>query len=88
MRSWLPYTPFIVFVLLFPINWGGHLWLYPRLGISEETGISISLSLIGIGLLLGLAGLAFSKTLRWYWRLLIAVAYLPVIVWSLLLSGL
>jgi len=87
LRTWLLYAPFIVLGMLFPINFGGHLYAYPLLGISEDTGIAISMILIGIGLLLGLVGVVVSQQMRWYWRILVATAYIPAIGVSLILSG-
>lgn len=87
MKEWLLYIPFIVLGLLFPINFGGHLYAYPLVGISENTGVAISLSLIGLGLLLGLLGVIVGRQIRWYWRVLVAILYIPTIGMSLIISG-
>jgi len=87
MTAWFLYAPFIVLGLLIPINFGGHLYAYPLLGISEDTGIAISMNLIAFGLLLGFAGVAFSRQMRWYWRVLVATLYIPAIGISLVMSG-
>lgn len=87
IRAWLLYSPFIVLVLLFPINFGGHLFVYPLLGISEDTGIAISMSLIGLGILLGLIGVVASRQMRWYWRVLVAILFIPTIGVSFIMSG-
>jgi len=78
----------MVLVLLFFVNTGGHLMLYPALGMDENSGVLVSLVLILIGVALGLTGSVVNRQMRWHLRALVVVSFVPVIGASLVISGL
>ena len=46
-----------------------------------------ALFVISIGLLVGLVSLTINKNIRWWLKFLIALTYIPIVMFSMLLSG-
>ncbi|WP_146201419.1 hypothetical protein [Leucothrix arctica] len=79
--------PFYVLVLLIPFNLFIHKALVSSGLINENQGVGMSVMLIVTGLLIGLFGLIFRSSLAWYFKALIALLYVPTVMFSLIISG-
>ena len=81
---WLGFMPFFVAIALVVL-----MMLYPFTGIGPASNIFAlcALTAIILGLVVGVISLLLAKTIRVWWRLLIAALYLPTSVFSLLLAG-
>ncbi len=81
---WLVCTPFFIFAALVVL-----MFLHPLTGIgpANNTFAASALAAIAIGLVVGIVSLFRAKAIGIWWRLLIGVSYLPVIVFSLLSAG-
>lgn len=83
--SWLIFSP--LFALISIICFGfATMLILGAMPLNDVTGL-ICLSTIAIGLVAGLISLIIEDNLRLGWKLLIAIAYIPTILVSLLLSG-
>lgn len=82
--SWLVFMPFMVALALLAL-----MALYPFTGIgpANNTFALCALVAIVVGLVLGVIALFFAKHLRAWLRWVIAVLYLPTVLFSLLLAG-
>jgi len=82
---WLIFSP--LFALISIICFGfATMLILGAMPLNDVTGL-ICLSIIALGLLTGLVSLIIEDNLRLGWKLLIAIAYIPIVVISLLLSG-
>ena len=83
--SWLIFSP--LFALISIICFGfATMLILGAMPLNDVTSL-ICLSIIAIGLVAGLISLIIEDNLRLGWKLLIAIAYIPIVVISLLLSG-
>lgn len=81
-------SPLLALVLLIPINKAiQQSVIEPNALLSDSQGTLISLAIIAAGLVLGLIGVFGSAKVAWYFKLLIVALYIPVVVFSLLISG-
>jgi hypothetical protein len=83
--SWLIFSPLFALISIICFGFATMLVL-GAMPLNDVTGL-ICLSIIAIGLLTGLVSLIIEDNLRLGWKLLIAIAYVPIVVISLLLSG-
>lgn len=81
---WLVFTPFMVALVLLAL-----MALYPFSGIgpANNTFALCALAAIVVGLVLGVIALFSAKRLKAWLRLVVAVLYLPTVLFSLLLAG-
>lgn len=85
MRNKLFCVPWIVLLLIMPLSYGMHEMVPERL--SRDDAVKYLVYLVSTGLLLGVLGVLIHTKMRWYYRLLIAVSYVPVLGFSLVFSG-
>ena len=80
-------APLIVLGLLIPINALIHQVIVPTNVLSENQAVVVSLLIIAVGLICGLIGLFTHTRMRWYFKLLIVLMYIPAVMFSLIISG-
>jgi hypothetical protein len=83
--SVLIFSPFVVALTLIVAmvlsRWTGF-------GPSSNTYASAGVAAIAVGLIVGVISLFLAKSIRVRWRLLIALLYVPVTMFSLVMAGL
>jgi len=87
VKKLLIFCPLIFLVLLIPINMLIHKVIVPHTPLIENQGVLISLLIILSGLCCGFIGVLGQNKMAWYIKLLIILLYMPVIIFSLLISG-
>ena len=83
--SWQIFSPMFALILIVVFGFS-TMKIFGAMPLNDVTGL-ICLSTIAIGLVAGLISLIIEDNLRLGWKLLIAIAYIPTILVSLLLSG-
>ena len=83
--SWQIFSPMFALILIVVFGFS-TMKIFGAMPLNNVTGL-ICLSIIAIGLVAGLTSLIIEDNLRLGWKLLIAIAYIPIVVISLLLSG-
>ena len=85
MSIWLAFSPLLSLLILIFMGYSTRL-IFGEVPLNDFT-FYIALLIIILGLITGLSSLAINKKIRWWLKLLMILAYIPIVIFSLLLSG-
>lgn len=85
MSIWLAFSPLFSLLILIFLGYTTRL-IYGEVPLNDLT-FYIALMIISLGLTTGLISLATNKKIRWWLKLMMAFTYIPIVIFSLLLSG-
>jgi len=82
---WLVFSPLLSLFILIILGYTTRL-IYGEVPLND-LAFFIALLIIILGLITGLISLIINKKIRWWLKLLMALTYIPIVIFSLLLSG-